>query len=74
MFIFRYDQTEPALRAGQCFAIGCIRQQDLVVDKRRVEFAERKDNLISVLRLSENIARKRLAAEFTPLRNTSPLQ
>src|SRR5579859_2622231 len=49
-FVLRHNQPEAALRAEQRLAIRSVRQQNPIVDKSRIEFAERENYLIPVLR------------------------
>jgi len=53
--ILRYDQAKPSLCAEQGFAIGSVRQQDLVVDECGVQFSEREYNLVAVLRFGKRV-------------------
>src|SRR5271154_5432316 len=53
--VFRHNQAESALRAEQWFAVGGVRQQNLIVDKGRVQFGQRKQHLISILRFGEHV-------------------
>src|ERR1035438_6019090 len=72
--VFRYYQAKAALSAEQRLAICGVRPQNLVVDEGRIQFAQREQHLIPILRFGEDVAGQYLAAQFASLRNTRALQ
>ena len=54
-FVLGYHQSKPPLCAEQRFPVGCIGQQNFVVDKPGVRFTQREQHLIAVLRLRQHV-------------------
>ena len=63
-FVVRADEPEWALVAKQGLSVAFVRDENLLVSKFGVDFAEGEDNLVAVMCLREDVCREGFASKF----------